>query len=369
MITYIKNLDGAEGIYSVAKSKEVFDKLCLSHISAVFIDNDKFFCYPSGLFHRTDEAETLTLGMLENYDCIYIDKRGILNRLFSVSSDDNALVLTSKCSSNCIMCPDSEAHRRRGVYDLRFICGIINHLPDDTSFLTVTGGEPTLIGEGFFTVMSMLKDRLPYTKFLLLTNGRAFCSHDFVRKFLKCRPQKIRIGIPIYGGRAEVHDSITQTPESFAQASAGIKNIISAGCETELRVVVSKLNYKYMDELADYIIHNFKKLAAINFMGLEMLGNAAKNRDHVWIDYKTAFKSARLAIKKLIMAGYDVNLYNFPLCCVDPDYWPICCRSISDYKVRYCSDCGECMVKAICGGIFEGSRRLCEGRLEPVISI
>jgi His-Xaa-Ser system radical SAM maturase HxsC len=184
--------------------------------------------------------------------------------------------------------------------------------------------------------------------------------------FVNCKPDNLKVGIPIYASESEIHDYITQSKGSLKQATAGIKNLINLGCKVELRIVVSKLNYLYLNDLATYIISNFEGLVSINFMGLEMLGNAAKNSKIVWIDYKTAFDYSKNAIKKLISNGFDVNLYNFPLCFVDEGFWSICRQSISDYKVNYNDECSGCSVKEICGGIFDSTSRFCGIDVKPI---
>ena len=63
-------------------------------------------------------------------------------------------------------------------------------------------------------------------------------------------------------------------------------------------------------------------------MGLELMGNAAKNMKDVWLPYNVMFEKAEKAIRLLIKHGIDVQLYNFPLCSVKREYWDICSKSI-----------------------------------------
>ena len=79
-----------------------------------------------------------------------------------------------------------------------------------------------------------------------------------------------------------------------------------------------------------------------------------------------AFKAIELAIKKLLVAGIDVSLYNFPLCCVKKGYWTICEKSISKHKVRFLDECDNCVVKALCGGIFAGSINNVKGSIKAI---
>ena len=84
--------------------------------------------------------------------------------------------------------------------------------------------------------------------------------------------------------------------------------------------------------------------------------------------YRDAFEAIKPAVSILMMAGIDVGLYNYPLCAVEQGYWPLCARSISDYKIRYARDCEACVVRDACGGLFAGSKHIAEADIEPIRS-
>ena len=97
------------------------------------------------------------------------------------------------------------------------------------------------------------------------------------------------------------------------------------------------------------------RITVVNFIALEMCGNAIKNREQVWIDYPEAAAACEAGIEKLVSAGIDIGLYNFPLCAVKHKYWTLCRDSISDYKIRYTPVCESCKVKSICYGVFNST--------------
>ena len=68
--------------------------------------------------------------------------------------------------------------------------------------------------------------------------------------------------------------------------------------QLEIRVVVSKLNCADISNIADIILH-IPRVTVVNFIGLEMCGNAIKNRDRVWIDYSEAANACEDAIEKI----------------------------------------------------------------------
>lgn len=135
---------------------------------------------------------------------------------------------------------------------------------------------------------------------------------------------------------------------------------------SESRFRVSKLNYRHMDKLAEFIVSNLQGTDHVTITATEMCGAAAVNRDKVWIDYADAFKASKAAIKSLMAGGIDVRLYNFPLCKVERGYWSLCWKSISDHKIRYYEGCQRCGVRDICGGVFGSTLNLTKMRLNPI---
>lgn len=297
----------------------------------------------------------------------YIPSEGLYKR-FNSKSNDNVLILSEKCNSRCIMCPYSDNFRANAKkVSPEHILEIINYISVYPSHLTITGGEPTLIGDGIIEIMDCLKNKFPDTEYLFLTNGRIFSCNEYFEKFVKYIPGDICFAIPIYGGAPETHDSITRSSGSFTEAVKGMQNLMRAGIRVEIRIVVSKLNYNNLDNIARLIARYLSLAYVVNFVGLEMCGNAARNRSDVWIDYPAAFDSMRNAIDILCSEGINVGIYNFPLCSVDERYRPLCKRSISGYKIVYDKLCSECTLKLICGGLFRSTYILEHPEVKPII--
>lgn len=96
---------------------------------------------------------------IEEYDIASIDKdelndtyiaminsEGVVSSYLSVNSKEIDLFVTNKCNSNCIMCPLAESVRRKNnlsylPWNLKFV----ELLPNDISYINITGGEPTLV--------------------------------------------------------------------------------------------------------------------------------------------------------------------------------------------------------------------------------
>ena len=355
-------------ILSFAKDKFVSDDLLANNLEVLFFENNTAIILPDNIPLKLNERGLANLSVCENYDVFEVSDNGSAYKYYSVESDDNVFLLSLKCNSNCIMCPVSEGVRKNGlISNVDSLIKIAGHIPINARHFTITGGEPFLVGEGIFEFFEYLKNKFVYTDFLLLTNGRVFCNPVYVNKLKNTLPSNTIIGIPLHGHNAQLHDHITQAKGSFEQTFIGLKNLLKLGLKVEFRIVVSKLNGGDMDKLADLIVNEFPTVDTVKFMGLEMLGNAAKNCEDVWITYNDAFACCESAVDKLVNHGIDVGLYNFPLCSVNRKYWGIYQKSISDYKIKYPEKCEECRLKDACGGIFGGTIRLAKDDVVPIL--
>ena len=101
-------------------------------------------------------------------------------------------------------------------------------------------------------------------------------------------------------------------------------------------------------------------------MALEVMGNAYKNREDVWIDFEKVQKSLYSACIYLIKNGILVNLYNFPLCNINEKLYSISHKSISDYKVRFKEECEGCLLKNMCGGFFNSTINVKSIKVNPI---
>jgi His-Xaa-Ser system radical SAM maturase HxsC len=300
-------------------------------------------------------------------DVISIGEKGYLSKVYDVETSEIDIFVTSHCNSNCVMCPLPEAVRRRhDKKHLEWIKDYISILPENVGYINVTGGEPTLAKDGFLEILELLRDKFIYSDFQILTNGRSVSDRRFLHKLLEVCPVGTRFAVPLHSADPSVHDLITRTEGSFYQTDRGIKNLIKEQQTVEVRIVVSRKNIDSLNETAKYIALNYPGIFCVNYIGMEMMGNAALNKDELWVDYADVFKAARPGIDYLVNNGIDVQLYNFPLCDVNRGYWHIAAKSITDYKIRYMDECELCAVKDICGGFFQSTKQVMKPVVHPI---
>ena len=319
-----------------------------------------------GIYHhyiaKFDEFDGMYMG-----DIISISDQGYISIMYSEHSGEIDVFMTNKCNSNCLMCPLPEiVRRKRQERHEEWVKEYIDILPSYVRYINVTGGEPTISQQFFFDMMKIMKEKFTEADFQLLTNGRSSADKNFLQKMLKVTPNGIRFAIPVHSANSNIHDMITQVQGSFVQTDRGIKNLLHKQQKVEIRIVVSKKNADTLVDTARYIVNNYQGVFCVNFIGMEMMGSAALNKDSLWIDYSEVFKKSKNAVDILVEAAIDVQLYNFPLCAVNRGYWHIAAKSITDYKIRYMDECEECSVKKICGGFFYSTKQIMKPRVTPV---
>ena len=311
--------------------------------------------YPFEKSYSISDAEWLRWKELQDADAISLENTGICYRFYQADAGDATIVTGLTCNTNCVMCPVSENSRCHAqlapVEELKMQ---IRYFGTEIPHITITGGEPTLLKQGLVEVVQYTKEQCPSAEILILTNGRTFSVAPYAQAFNRILATQDQIAIPIHGSNAERHDAITQARGSFAQTITGLKMLAQGTMRIEIRIVVSKLNYMDISNIVDLLL-TLPRITVVNFIALEMCGNAIKNRAQVWIDYPQAAAACEDGIEKLVSAGIDIGLYNFPLCAVKHKYWTLCRDSISDYKIRYTPECESCKVKNICYGVFNST--------------
>ena len=315
------------------------------------------YCY------QVKDYETLI-----DFDVVEIINKKNIRVLYRDDSDDNVIMVTNQCNSNCIMCPDPDVIRNtKENPDIRKLIEQVRCIPEDTKHITITGGEPGILKENLIVLLNECKENLQNTEFLLLSNGRVFADEKFTTKLKKKLPNQIRIAIPIYADNEELHDQITRAKGSFRQTITGIRRLIDKKIDVEIRIVVLKKNYQYLEKIAKFIVQELPEVKIVNIMALEMTGNAYKNKKEIWINFKDVKEYIYNASVTIIKAGIITNLYNFPLCSLDERLYSIARKSITDYKVRYKEECNQCIAKEKCGGFFNSTINEKDIQIKPII--
>jgi His-Xaa-Ser system radical SAM maturase HxsC len=208
-----------------------------------------------------------------NGDVVVIEPQfGMVRSVYRPMEKHHSLFVTERCNSNCLMCSQPPRDRDDTAELTKRNLRIIELMTPPPTYLTITGGEPTLLGDGLFTILQSIKTRLMNTQVHMLTNGRTFAWSDFTRRLATVVNSNFSVGIPLYSDFAGDHDYIVQATGAFDQTLAGFHQLALNGVRTEVRVVLHKLTVERLMKLAEYIYRNLPFVEHIALMGLEQTG-------------------------------------------------------------------------------------------------
>ncbi|MBD3775304.1 His-Xaa-Ser system radical SAM maturase HxsC [Stenotrophomonas sp. NPDC101269] len=261
----------------------------------------------------------------------------------------NVLFATERCNSFCLMC--SQPPRQvEDDWRVRHLLDLIDLIDPDERSLAISGGEPTLLGDGLVNVVSKCAEVLPDTHLHILSNGR-LRQPGLHAKFEGLHPN-LSWGIPLYGDHYALHDYVVQSEGAFSETLRGLYALDAANQRVEIRVVLVKPTVERLVQLARYIWRNLPFVEHVALMGIEPIGFAKAHQKELWADPADYASSLSEAVTLLAEGGIPVSLYNLPLCALDGSLWPYAVQSISPWKNDYLPACEKCSVRDRCGGFF-----------------
>jgi His-Xaa-Ser system radical SAM maturase HxsC len=293
---------------------------------------------------------------LDEGDIIRLNpKSGSIRCLYRAKSQHNTILLTEQCNHYCLMC-SQPPKRIDDSWLLAEAFELIGMIPKSTTNIGYSGGEPTLYGDRFIELLHYTKRSLPHTAVDVLSNGRAFRSYDFARKYAAVQHPNLVIGIPIYSDDPVTHDYVVQARGAFDETVRGILNLKKVRQKVEIRIVIHKKTVDRLVKTCEFIARNLLFVDHVALMGLEITGFTRANLDSLWVDpfeYKDILSDAVSLLNK-----YEINcsVYNHQLCTVNGDVLPNYRKSISDWKNEYLDECVNCRRIAECGGLFSSAK-------------
>lgn len=323
-------------------------------LGAIITSESEMAEIPSHLpfIHEVNRMDHLSDG-----DVVALHPNGMIETLFRQESPHNALFITDRCNSNCLMCsqPPKDRDDLDHLFDLNM--QLLPFLPKHTRELGITGGEPTLLGDRLYQLLSAIKQTLPETEIHMLTNGRLFAWKNWAWKLAEIEVNRLMLGIPLYSDYRAHHDYIVQAKDAFSQTMLGLHNLACANQRIELRIVLHKATIERLPKLARFIFKNLPFVEHVTFMGLEYTGYTPHNDALLWIDPTEYANELSEAVHFLDDFGMNVSIYNLQHCLIPEDLWRFSRNSISDWKRTYLEECNRCSKLERCGGVFATSRK------------
>lgn len=287
-------------------------------------------------------------------DVAAVNPEGRVMEVYEKNSEHNALMLTEQCNHRCLMCPQPLKNEKDDLtaYNLR----LIDLIDKGTRELGITGGEPTLVGDDLFLIIEKLKAKLPNTCLTLLTNGVKFANPEYALKLARIQHPDLQIDVPIFSDVASLHNEIVGA-KTFYRTVQGLYNLARFNQRVGLRIVLHKLTYRRLPQLAEYIYRNFPFVTQVALMQMENAGLVQDNFERLWIDpfdYNDQLKDAVLLLQQ---RGLRPVIYNAQLCILPVELRPFAVQSISDWKDIYITECDGCSLRGSCAGFFLSNKK------------
>lgn len=285
---------------------------------------------------------------------------------FRIDSNDNTLFTTARCNNNCIMCCQPPLNNDDIDELFERNIGIIDRAPKDIPVVGISGGEPTLLGDKLIDLINHIRATLPEADIHMLSNGRNFKDIEFTKKVCEAAQGKLFVGVPLHSDYYRDHDIIAGAKEAYNETMAGIFNLSALGAVIELRIVINKLNYMRLPQMAEFIHKNLPFVGWTAFMAMEHIGHAVSNERNIWIEPIDYAAQLTGAVQTLAQWRKEVAIYNVPLCLIPESIHIYAKKSISDWKNKYLPVCDECSLKPKCCGLFATSQKSFKG-LKPTV--
>lgn len=330
--------------------------------------------YAGILTKRLPEPDKLLMPWIGGFDnmemlkpgyIISVEQNGFTHVIYRPESHNNTLFATGRCNNNCIMCPQPPTDSEELGWiesHLRFI----DLLDTDLERLCITGGEPTLLGDGLIDILKKSTLSLPSTELYMLTNGRQFAEERYAQKIAAIPELKLLCAIPVYADVAPLHDYIVQAEGAFAETVKGLHNLARYQLPVEIRIVLHKQTIQRLLSLVEFIYRNFPFVNHVALMGLENMGYVKNNLDLLWIDPVDYQDELEAAVRYLHYRQMAVSIFNLQLCILNPTLHQFARQSISDFKNIFLEQCNSCASKDTCSGLFKSSKTRHSRGIKPL---
>lgn len=156
--------------------------------------------------------------------------------------------ITKRCNENCIHCYNTEGNSELNVSQIKEIIDSAYNL--GVYSITLSGGE-ALLHKNFWDIIEYINSKK--MKITLFTNGIAI-NQNTAEKIYNYGISKVSISL--YSSIQTIHDSITNTKNSFIKTINAINYLKKLGCNIELKSVVLKNNITTIGMLKKYAAEN-----------------------------------------------------------------------------------------------------------------
>jgi radical SAM superfamily enzyme YgiQ (UPF0313 family)/ferredoxin len=265
----------------------------------------------------------------------------LLEKLHAKETIVDNIDVTLACNNRCLMCStlfdDQQAVPDRPIEEL------VGSLSPNAGTVILTGGEPT-ISKDFFPLLRAIREKLPQTVIEVQTNGRTFYYESWAQRLAK--HGNVRARVSLYAADRGLHEKIAQV-DSFDQTVQGTKNLLAHNVPTSIIVIIHKLNYRNLPEIASFISSEFGGVDAVFFRPMLIMRNAYRNKESLIVSLSDVRPFLEKALDRL---GNLAQVIQVPLCCLGQKYWHQVHQVRRDCEITF-EGCEKCTVAGSCSGI------------------
>lgn len=202
------------------------------------------------------------------------------------------LELTHKCNQRCVHCYNQSGGNERPDLPLEQWKQIAHQVGKMGVFqCVISGGEPTLLGDGLFEILDILNDY--DIKIILITNGMLI-DEKKIKRLAKYKYSWFQVSID--GSRPELHNYVRGV-DSWEKAVNAANLVKTAGIPLVIAHAVVKKNIDYLEEMIDmaYLLGAAKiTTGPFSYMGRAVLNSEELelNSDEIKRVYQIANKKA-----------------------------------------------------------------------------
>lgn len=243
-----------------------------------------------------------------------------------ITPDNAEIALTYKCQNRCEFCsiPDISVMGNYSELSTSEVMLLIDRLQSGgIRSITFTGGEPTLRND-LLTLIEYTSGKGISVR--LFSNGIKLSDKKYTEELINAGLSSAQISL--HAGDELLQNIITGNVDSFAGTVSGVHNLIDGGIETGIKCTITRNNMKILNQLADFIVTEFKFSSVIFDFGVHYSSNGKGD-----ITYTSMVPFLEDLLRYCTGAGIKLTLGTpVPYCIFNPEEWKIHtehCRAMS----------------------------------------
>jgi ferredoxin/pyruvate-formate lyase-activating enzyme len=214
------------------------------------------------------------------------------------------------CNDNCLHCGVADIMKTANVVPTERVMRSLHELAPRSGGRVMFAVSELTIRPDFLAIIRAAR-RAGMRTIALVTNGRMFVYPEFTRKTVDAGLTHALVSV--YGPTARVHQSITRTPDSFAQTLGGLKNLLAYPEVTVMtNSVITKKNYRYLPQLVELLAG----LGAVNvnLSFVQIIGAAATYQQSLVPRIREVLPALREAVDLGVALGLNMGIGGLPYC-------------------------------------------------------